>query len=654
MMKYYIPFRYKLTGIIAVIIAALLFAIFEVVQRDIELKFRIEIEARLLQAKAYVGQRMDDRYDLLYNDATALINDKLIRDIITDKTLSSLTRNDIVSAEVLPKFANLNVLAVTNTEGKLLAGQTQFSAITQAFIASEWYQYAMDGEAVAGFIFHEKNFYQGIAMPVFLAEGMIGIVVAGRTLTTADIAGIKKISDIDIAVLSKNARVIGTDFSGISEAPVLISAFDGWLKQVKIEAFVADDTLELKLGTERFLLQLSVDETRFVPPYIIARSLDEALEFATTLGETMQLLGSIGMVIAILIGFIFAVGVSTPIKRLAVATKQVAEENFAHRVNIRSKDEFSELGDSFNQMIIDLGEKQKIRSAFDKSVSKEVADHMLKQGAELGGTTQYATILFADIRGFTSLSEELDEKSLINLLNEYFSLVNSCIIRQQGVIDKFIGDAVMALFGTPIPSEHSAYSGLIAARDMLDTVVRFNKGAQLIYGCELDIGIGLNSGNVVAGLVGSDDRLNFTVLGDQVNIASRIEGLCKYYGIALILSESSVNDILECENLWTESVCFRLLDCVQVKGKTQGLKIYQPVFSADDEQKQQIKRYEQALAAVFSGVIGTAFDTLHDLIASWPDDLPTAKLYKACQQYLADPERFDHDYKNGVRIVTEK
>jgi class 3 adenylate cyclase/HAMP domain-containing protein len=653
-MKYYIPFRYKLTVIIALIIVALLFAIFTVVQKDIEDRFRIQIEKRLIQAKGNVSQRMDDRYYLLDNDATAIVNDKLIRDIINDETISTLTRNDIVRNEVLPKFANLNVLAVTNTEGELLARQQDKTAIVEAFIASEWFDYSMEGESVAGFILQGEVFYQGIAMPIFQTEEMIGIVIAGRVLTKQDIDRIKSISDIDIAVLDANKRIIATEFSGLSSQQHLMNAFDLWLGNEQALASIGDNTLEVKLGDERFLLQLVVDETVFVPPYIIARSLDEELVFVRNIRESMQALGGIGIGIAILIAFGFAVGVSNPIKRLSIATTQVARENFSHRVNIRSRDEFSLLGDSFNQMIVDLGEKQKIRSAFDKSVSKEVADHMLKQGVELGGTTQYATVLFADIRGFTSLSEQLDEKSLINLLNEYFSQVNHCIIKEKGVIDKFIGDAVMALFGTPIPCEHSAYHGLVAAQNMLDTLIPFNKQTRLSYGCELHIGVGLNTGNVVAGMVGSDDRLNYTVLGDQVNIASRIEGLCKTYGVTLILSESTVNDILQCQDKWQQPVRFRLLDCVQVKGKTEGLKIFQPHFTASAQELGYIDKYEQALVAVFEQRLDTATKLLETLVDQWPDDGPATKLHQACKGYLKDLSNYEHDYQHGVRILTEK
>lgn len=650
-MKVFIAFKYKLTSIIALIILLLLVAIFTVVQNEIEERFRLTIDGQLMQAKDYVSQRMDDRYDLLYNDATAVVNDKLIFDVINDLTLSELTRNDIVSEEVLPKFVHLDALLVTDSEGKLLAQQSERGDLTKQLINSEWFDYVKDGESVGGYVLVEGEFYQGLAQPVFLGEGMIGIVVAARALSQEDLVAIKQVSAIDIAVLDDFGRVASTQFSGISEANVLLGAFDQWLTA---RPLVSDGTVELTLGKERFMLQWVIDETAFVPPYIIARSLDESLLFVKNIRQTMIGLGSFGLIMAIMVAFGFAVSISSPIKRLSKATKEVADENFDHKVSISSRDEFAQLGDSFNQMISDLAEKQQIRSAFDKSVSKEVADHMLAQGARLGGSKEFATVLFADIRGFTSLAESLDEKSLINLLNQYFSQVNVCIESRKGVIDKFIGDAVMALFGTPLPCEQSAYSALMASKNMLETVEGFNEHCRMIYGCDIEIGIGLNSGHVVAGMVGSENRLNFTVLGDQVNIASRIEGLCKYYGVALIVSETCMQEAIRSESDWETAIVFRQLDCVQVKGKTTGLNIYQPFFAPDAEQRTNIEQFEQALLSLQLGNISQSMALLDSLIVEWPEDLPTVYLHQQVVEYMADRGSFDLHYRDGIRIATQK
>lgn len=653
-MKLFIPFRYKLTGIIALIIIALLYAIFTVVQQDIERKFRRLIEDRLQHAQGYVSQRMDDRYLLLRNDATAAGNDKLVLDILIDKNLSTATRNDIISNEVLPRFNNLSILAVTDTEGGVRAVQSENDAIVDVLIASEWFEYALDGDSVAGFVLHERVFYQGIAMPVFLGPEMIGLVVAGRELTIEDITQIKQTSEVDILVHDNGATVIATSLSGISQTQLLQNEFDQWLSGMAELSLNAGTPIEVNLGSERFILQLAEDETLFVPPYIIARSLDESLSFVTTIRENMEALGVVSILLAIAVGFFFAVSISKPIRRLSLATSEVAQENFLHRVEIRSKDEFARLGDSFNKMIIDLAEKQKIRQAFDKSVSKEVADHMLAQDVQLGGHKEHATIMFADIRGFTTLSEELDESALINLLNEYFSRVNRCVIEEQGVIDKFIGDALMALFGTPIACEHAAYHGLMASKHMLNTVDTFNQQVKMSYGCELNIGIGLNSGEVVAGMVGSDDRMNFTVLGDQVNLASRIEGLCKNYGVSIVLSHSTVEQIMQSQNVWEEPLVFRQLDRVQVKGKTTGLDIYQAFFSPSQALLGYIANYEAALHELLEGNVHGALSKLQSLNQLWSDDIPTQLLLAMCIDYAQDIQTYEKDYHQGVRVLLAK
>lgn len=311
-MKFFFPFRYKLTAIIALIIVAMIYAIFTVVQQDIERKFRGLIDDRLAQAKGFVSQRMDDRYLLLRNDATAAVNDKLVLDTLIDKTLSTMTRNDIISNEVLPKFSHLDLLAVTNADGQLKAQQKNQSEVVRALIDSEWFGYALEGDSVAGFVLHQNRFYQGIAMPIFLGPEMIGVVLAARLLTLEDITQIKQTSEIDIAVLDQGQRVIATAFSGITDSAQLQKAFDLWLAQTSGDTLVADKTLEVKLGSERFMLQLAMDDTLFVPPYIIARSLDESLAFVTTIRENMKALGSIGILLAIGAGFLLLWGSHRP------------------------------------------------------------------------------------------------------------------------------------------------------------------------------------------------------------------------------------------------------------------------------------------------------------------------------------------------------
>jgi adenylate cyclase len=190
---------------------------------------------------------------------------------------------------------------------------------------------------------------------------------------------------------------------------------------------------------------------------------------------------------------------------------------------------------------------------------------MLQRGVTLGGEEREASVLFADIRGFTTISEKLPPPELLHLLNAYLGHMSRVIEGEKGVIDKYIGDEVMAIFGAPLLLEDHAVRAVAAGIGMLKELNRFN--AEEGLPSPLRIGIGIATGPVVAGNVGSPERLNYTVLGDTVNIASRLQGLTKEYGVPLIMSEGTrerVAAVFPC----------RLLAKVAVRGRQQETALY--------------------------------------------------------------------------------
>jgi adenylate cyclase len=216
-------------------------------------------------------------------------------------------------------------------------------------------------------------------------------------------------------------------------------------------------------------------------------------------------------------------------------------------------------------MVVGLEEREKIRDVMNKVVSPEVAHELLQHGVTLGGEEREASVLFADIRGFTTLSEKLPPPELIQLLNAYLGRMSRVIEEEKGVIDKYIGDEVMAVFGAPLASQDHARRAVSAAVNMLKELRRFN--TEEGRASPLRIGIGIATGPVVAGNVGSPQRLNYTVLGDTVNVASRLQGLTKEYGVPLILSGAT------CEQVSSLFSC-RPLGEVAVRGRQQATALY--------------------------------------------------------------------------------
>jgi len=278
------------------------------------------------------------------------------------------------------------------------------------------------------------------------------------------------------------------------------------------------------------------------------------------------------LITALLFGSIASLGlaflISTPIYRLIEGTRKIAEGDYGYRLPIKSRDEIGILTDAFNSMAQSLQHKERVERAFGKYVPRQVAELIRKDpNIYLGGIRQQATVLFADIRGFTSLAEIIPPEQVVEILNRYFTVMTRVILEFNGSLDKFIGDAVMAVFGAP-PLDQKNH-GEMAVRAALKMQAEIqNLGRQLYREGKIpvSIGIGINSGEVIAGNMGSMERLEYTVVGYDVIIASRLESVA---GKGQILITEAVYQ--KVKNLVEAA---QLLP-VRVKGRTEPLKIYE-------------------------------------------------------------------------------
>lgn len=230
-----------------------------------------------------------------------------------------------------------------------------------------------------------------------------------------------------------------------------------------------------------------------------------------------------------------------PIRTLVESTKKIAQGDFSVRSIVKSRDEIYTLATSFNEMASGLQEREKIKEIFGKFHSKAVVDKLFKEdGIKLGGERIPVTVFFSDIRGFTSSSETTSPEEVVEMLNEYLSEMVPIVELHDGVVDKFVGDAIMAVWGMPEANPvKDAIRAVETCLEMRTKLAALNERRKLRGKDELKIGMGLNSGVVIAGQIGSQTRMEYTVIGDTVNTASRMESATKEFGTDLLINEST-------------------------------------------------------------------------------------------------------------------
>jgi adenylate cyclase len=274
----------------------------------------------------------------------------------------------------------------------------------------------------------------------------------------------------------------------------------------------------------------------------------------------------------VVIGVAGAVGLATmlsrPIFRLVQGTRAIAAGNFQIALPVTSGDELGTLTESFNQMARSLREKEMIKRAFTRYVAREVVEEVLKDPEQLGltGERREVTVLFCDIRGFTTMSERLTPEEVVGLLNEFYTLMIETTFKHDGTLDKFIGDAVMAVFGAPIAHPDHALRAVRTAVAMQSGIAELNERRAGQGKEPILIGIGVNLGEVVAGTVGTEDRMEYTVIGDSVNLAARLESNAKPGRI--LISQHTYDRV-------HEHVKALPLGSLRVKGKEEEVEVYE-------------------------------------------------------------------------------
>ncbi len=361
---------------------------------------------------------------------------------------------------------------------------------------------------------------------------------------------------------------------------------------------------------------------------------------------------------------LFARRLTNPLARLADTMEGIiSESDLTARAPVEYRDETGRLAHTFNIMVEELEKaynrikryaleavlaqkrEHKIRNIFQRYVPQEVIERIFANPEKmLVGDNRQLAILFSDIRGFTTISEGMKPDDLVSTLNRYFDTQVDIVMGRHGLVDKYIGDAIMAIFGAPVAHEDDPLQAVLTGIEMNDALVGFNARQRELGKPEFRIGVGIAWGEVTVGNIGTDKKMDYTVIGDMVNLASRLEGLTKVYHHPILISDTLRDPV-------KDKVPTRLIDAVAVKGRTRGARIYTAKKELEAQEARAWKLHDDAMERYYARQFAEAEPMFSEVLALLPGDPTSEEMLGRCRRYLVSPPPEDWD---GVEVMTTK
>jgi len=451
---------------------------------------------------------------------------------------------------------------------------------TETVMADSWpsVRSALKGQpSQGGFLYRDGpggkaqvTVYQTVTCPILSHGQNLGVIVLGVALDKPLAETIKKLTDSEVAFFIGKDVAASTwpepNYQLVAQglAPDIPSA-EMWKEKT------TSPSANVALNGENYLVRFAPftdTQGTVIGNYAILRSVDKAKALQNNLQQTLVIIGFLGVIFAFGMAFFIARRITNPLNSLLQGVQEIGKGNLKTQVPVETHDELGVLAQSFNEMIQGLREKERVTNVLGKYISPEVAKKVLSagEGMSLKGERRECVVMFTDIRGFTSFSENMAPEKIVADLNEYFTLMVDVVMKYEGTLDKFIGDAVMAVWGAPVPFEDKELRGVKAALEMQKALGQYNKSRIDKNQTPITMGIGLNSGVVVSGNLGSDKRTDYTVIGEEVNLASR---LC---------AKAAPGQVLISEGMYRKLkglVEVRQLEPIALKGFSEPVKVYE-------------------------------------------------------------------------------
>ncbi|MDQ7089998.1 MAG: adenylate/guanylate cyclase domain-containing protein [Methylococcales bacterium] len=377
--------------------------------------------------------------------------------------------------------------------------------------------------------------------------------------------------------------------------------------------------------------------------YILSANLDQTLAAFKQLQQQILITGGGILLLGSLLFLWVSRRITQPLRLITRGTLAIEKGDYQHRIDYKSEDEVGQLATAFNIMSEGLEEKERIRRTFNQYVDPTIVSELLNNPDDhkLGGVRKQQSVLFSDIAGFTGFSEKLPAEILVKVLNNYLTAMTQEISLQQGILDKFIGDAIMAFWSPQLCDYQHAQRACQTALNMQKSLIHLRPLWEEHYGPHITIRIGIATGEMIVGNIGSEQARSYTCIGDKVNYSSRLESLNKHYRTQIMIDQETVENI--------EGFVIRELDTVRVKGRKEGENIYELV-GVDGEvdllRRETLSAYHQGLTYYRQA----KFRAAATIFTALNEDAPSQIMLKRClylQQY--PPENWE-----GIHSMLDK
>lgn len=358
--------------------------------------------------------------------------------------------------------------------------------------------------------------------------------------------------------------------------------------------------------------------------------------------------------VGLLLAWVVSRGMTRPIGRLREAAHAVQRGELDTELQVTSRDEIGDVSIAFNQMVVELRDKERIKRTFGQYVDPRVVNNLIEGRASQAsdGEKQIVTVYFSDLVGFTSLAERLSPGGLVTLINEYFATMSAPVRARSGIIDKYIGDSVMAFWTAPFapPTEQAALA-CATALEQFRLLAAFRLRVPDIIGLRqglppIDMRVGMASGEAIVGSIGGDTSRSFTVMGDTVNLGSRLEGSNKVYGTHILIDQNT-------RDMAGDAVRVREIDRIAVVGKSEPVRVYELLAMAGEPlplPEEAIQHFADGLTAYRTGNWPEGRDHFERCLTLHPDDPPALVMKKRCEMLTRRPP----SSWDGVWILTSK